>query len=576
MKKLIITLFMATALTASADTDLSALTDTIRLLRPVSGARIESRPGPAINPTPKSARFSGSTVDIGRGFTIASCPVGIPRSIPVVTEGGMPLSVTVTGEGAPGSYSLSATPERVTVEGADADGAFYGLQTLRQLIDGNRLALAEITDEPALARRGVVEGFYGNPWSHAKRMSLMEFMGANKLNAYLYGPKDDPYHSSPNWRKPYPEAQAAELRELVDAARRNHVRFIWAIHPGRDIRWDKADYDSLVGKFSMMYDLGVRDFALFFDDIEGAGANPERQSELLNRLTREFVARKGDVGSLIMCPTDYSGLWANPTERGSLAYFGRTLDKSIDVFWTGDFVCSDLTPKTLEFVDTRIRRPALYWWNFPVTDYARHIVMQGPVYGLDPTVDATTAAGIVSNPMEHAEASKAAIYSVADYAWNPAAYNALDSWERALADMMPECADAYRTFAIHSCDTETGYRRDESWNLSMRSADSLRVEMERLKVAPATIRRLASNRALVDELDPWLTQAEALAARVIGALDLLEKGSSMTDAEYAEAYAALTMTEAEREAYVAHKVGTLRLQPFYEAALRHLASRRKN
>ena len=57
-----------------------------------------------------------------------------------------------------------------------------------------------------------------------------------------------------------------------------------------------------------MYDLGVRDFAIFFDDISGEGTNPLKQTELLNRLTDDFVKAKGDVSPLTVCPTDYSSL----------------------------------------------------------------------------------------------------------------------------------------------------------------------------------------------------------------------------------------------------------------------------
>ncbi len=108
-----------------------------------------------------------------------------------------------------------------------------------------------------------MEGFYGTPWSHEVRLSLIDFYGRNKMNDYLYGLKDDPYHSSPYWRQPYPEQEAKQIHELVEACKANRVNFVWAIHPGKDIRWDKADYDSLVSKLDMMYDLGVRSFALF-------------------------------------------------------------------------------------------------------------------------------------------------------------------------------------------------------------------------------------------------------------------------------------------------------------------------
>ena len=50
--------------------------------------------------------------------------------------------------------------------------------------------------------RGVIEGFYGEPWTFADRESLMPFCRENKLNAYIYAPKDDLYHRT-KWRESY-------------------------------------------------------------------------------------------------------------------------------------------------------------------------------------------------------------------------------------------------------------------------------------------------------------------------------------------------------------------------------------
>ena len=82
---------------------------------------------------------------------------------------------------------------------------------------------------------------YGTPWSHEARLRQLRFYGENKLNTYIYGPKDDPFHSSPNWRKPYPAKEAARLAELVKVANENEVDFVWAIHPGLDIRCMDVD-----------------------------------------------------------------------------------------------------------------------------------------------------------------------------------------------------------------------------------------------------------------------------------------------------------------------------------------------
>ena len=483
-----------------------------------------------------------------------------------------------------GAYRLTIDGKGISILGYDERGAFYGLQTLRQIVaqaESGLLPCVRVNDWPDLPSRGVVEGFYGTPWSHQARLSLIDFYGRYKMNTYIYGPKDDPYHSSPDWRKPYPEDEAADIKELVEACRANYVDFVWAIHPGQDIKWNEEDYAALVAKFENMYALGVRAFAIFFDDISGDGANPYRQVELLNRLGEEFVKVKGDVAPLIICPTDYNRSWANPTERGSLAVYGRELDPSVRVFWTGDYVCSDLTPATLEWVGSRIQRPALYWWNFPVTDYCRHIVMQGPVYGLDQTLTAENLCGFVSNPMEHAEASKLALYGVADYTWNIEDYDPHANWERGLGVLAGEDAwEAYRTFAIHSCDTESGYRRDESWetevfdfdDYTQQQYDALLEEFRRVEAAPEEMAENCSNEALMRELSPWLEEFGKLGARGVRTLELIKVFESGDAAAFWSAYTANLMSPEEKAAYEAHKSGSMKLNPFCERAMDGMAA----
>ncbi|WP_302151640.1 beta-N-acetylglucosaminidase domain-containing protein [uncultured Alistipes sp.] len=551
--------------------------------------------GIVINPTPHSLEvdaaqrldISGGVVvkDRRRAFGDELDFLAVGAKGPVVDiDFGAKRAVKAGVKPLSGAYELRVGPKGVSIVGYDERGAFYGIQTLRQLAAspaaaGGKLPAVVVNDYPDLPLRGVVEGFYGTPWSHEVRLSLIDFYGRYKMNCYLYGPKDDPYHSCPDWRKPYPEKEARNIRELVEACRRNRVDFVWAIHPGQDIKWNEEDYANLVRKFEWMYDLGVRSFAIFFDDISGEGTNPVRQTELLNRLNEEFVKAKGDVAPLTVCPTDYSKLWANPTPQGSLSIYGKTLDPSVAVFWTGDVVCSDLTPETMEWVNSRIRRPAFYWWNYPVTDYVRHIIMQGPVYGLDTTLSADDLCGLVSNPMEHGEASKLALYGVADYTWNVAAYNPIDNWERGLAVLAPEVRDAYRTFAIHSCDTETGYRRDESWETeTFRLADhtperaaALRAELERVVRVPAEMEH-CDNGLLLAELRPWLVEFGKLGERCLRTLDLMELYNGGDDAAFWAAYVANRMTPEELKAYEAHKSGTMKLQPFYEQGMDDMAS----
>ena len=549
--------------------------------------------GPVINPVPHVLELDPDerTVDIARGVWIVDRHEAFVRDVDFLTFGDKKAprldidfhpkkAVKAGAKAVSGAYLLDINEDGISIMGYDERGAFYGLQTLRQIVEQNRdgkLPCLSINDWPDLPARGVVEGFYGTPWSHEARLSLIDFYGRFKMNTYVYGPKDDPYHSSPYWRDPYPTAQARNISELVRACERNRVDFVWAVHPGQDIQWNEEDYGRLVAKFEAMYDLGVRAFAIFFDDISGEGTDPMRQVELLNRLTAEFVAVKGDVAPLIICPTDYNRSWANPTDKGSLAVYGRELDSSVRVFWTGDAVCSDVTASTLKWVGERIQRPALVWWNFPVTDYCRNIVMQGPAYGLEKNLGPDNLCGLLTNPMEHAEASRLALYGVADYAWNTKDYDALSSWERALALLAGEEAlDAYRTFAIHSCDTESGYRRDESWETeTFRLEDdwtaeqyaALSEEFGKIEDVYVEMSEKCRNDALMRELHPWLKEFSKLGTRGRKALDLIRIYETKDNAAFWSAYVDNLMSPADRDAYEAHKSGTLKLQPFYENAM---------
>lgn len=299
-------------------------------------------------------------------------------------------------------YFLKIEKDRIIIAGADERGTYYGVQTLAQLLTLDKLPLAEVADYPDVPYRGVVEGFYGTPWSQEDRIRQLDFYGRNKMNVYLYGPKDDPYHSTPHWRKPYPAQEAERLKQLVDRARDNNVIFYWAIHPGQDIRWNEEDRELLLQKFESMYQLGVRGFAVFFDDISGEGTKADKQAELLNYIDNHFVQVKKDVAPLVMCPTEYNKSWTK-VEGGYLTTLGEKLNKDIQIMWTGNRVIATIDRPTLDFINPLIKRKAYIWWNFPVSDYVRDHLLMGPVYGNGLDIEDGMSA-FVSNPMEHAEA----------------------------------------------------------------------------------------------------------------------------------------------------------------------------
>ena len=124
-----------------------------------------------------------------------------------------------------------------------------------------------MADYPSFPERGIVEGFYGTPWSSQDRLDVLRFEGQHGMNVYYYAPKDDPYHRK-LWREPYPPEKIGALKELVDAARANFVDFCFAISPGLSMTYsDDEEFAKLTTKLESVEKLGVSCFALFLDDV---------------------------------------------------------------------------------------------------------------------------------------------------------------------------------------------------------------------------------------------------------------------------------------------------------------------
>lgn len=349
------------------------------------------------------------------------------------------------------------TQGHIIVEGNDSAGLFYGVQTLNQLLSTDRLYNCRIEDYPEIQARGLVEGFYGKPWTHKQRLSQLEFMGKNKLNIYIYAPKDDPYHRD-KWREPYPPSEMKRVQQLIKVAKANQVEFIFAIAPGLDIQFDGLqgyrDFAALKSKLELLYDAGVRSFAVFFDDIDDkSGA---KQAQLINKIEREFIATKPDVKSLLTVPTEYFSADMFETNGANKQYtkeFSATLLGDIRVMYTGaGVVNSAISLEDITKVNAIYRRNMSIWWNYPANDYFSAKLALGPLEGLAATVGHTDF--LVINPMEHANMSNITLQTAGEFAWNPKIYNSELAWRRAIAQQFGELAASMQIFADHSTHLE--------------------------------------------------------------------------------------------------------------------------
>ena len=462
-------------------------------------------------------------------------------------------------------YYISVGKNQVVIAGNDEAGTYYGVQTFLQMASQPEVMAAEVQDWPDVLERGVVEGFYGNPWSHTDRLRQFDFYGKNKLNVYIYGPKDDPYHRN-QWREAYPEEEAKRISELAKAAAQNKVDFVWAMHPGGDIQWNEADFNSSIQKLEWMYALGVRAFAIFFDDIFGAEQSKgEKQAEYMNFLNREFVQKHADVAPLILCPTEYNKSWAG---KNYLPALGRTMDKDIRIMWTGATVVDMINKSDMDWINERIQRNAYIWLNYPVNDFCIDHMLMGPTYGNDLDI-AEQLSGFVSNPMEYAEASKVSLYSIADYTWNMDAYDSKASWERALQVLMPEHVEAFRIFCQHNVDlgpTGHGLRRQgesaafkkaaEAFSASLangydaEAVEAMTKEFTAMIAAADELLTSTEEPEMIAEIAPWLQVMKIMGQRgetMMSLYTLLEKGDEQG---FIAAYEQLAQLEQAQKAVI--------------------------
>ena len=179
--------------------------------------------------------------------------------------------------------------------------------------------------------RGIVEGFYGTPWTFEDRADLIKFCGEKKLNSYIYAPKDDPYHRN-KWREQYPKDKIQELKNLIRLANEYKVKFIFAVSPGLDLNFigEKAnkDFDSLMTKLNSIYNIGCRDFAVFFDDIKAGKDSGKNQANFLNKLQETLNSKYSDINRLITVPTDYT-LYSMIDKEGNIRQYTKDFSSGL-------------------------------------------------------------------------------------------------------------------------------------------------------------------------------------------------------------------------------------------------------
>lgn len=441
----------------------------------------------------------------GKGIMFEENGVNISAEIRDLTE---------FAYGADEGYILTVTAEGVKIEAQTERGLHYAVMTLLQLTEDGKCPAVTVKDAPRNPIRGVIEGFYGTAWTHEYRKDLFKFMGENKMNAYIYAPKDDPKHRA-QWRSLYTGAELQRMTDLITTANDNQVKFIYAISPGGDINLGsgyEADFKKLMAKCEQIYELGCRDFAIFLDDIPTLDA--KGHAKLLNDFQTRFVETHEGVSNLIAITTEYG----DPFLTDYTNQIAPLIHKDVVLMWTGPGVIPEsITNQSLRHIIKTYGRKVLIWWNYPVNDTLANHLFMGPCVGLEKTLYQSIT-GLTANPMNQGYASMVPLFTTGDYLWNPEAYDSEKSLIAACETLMPDASEALLDFISMTC--ASGINRNTDSVELKKLLDSFKKEAsaETIQALSAYFRKMvenadailaSSNTDMIREIREWVEKYRA-------------------------------------------------------------------
>lgn len=286
---------------------------------------------------------------------------------------------------------------------------------------------------------GVIEGFYGIPWSWNDRLDYVDFLKEHQFGLYIYGPKED-FLLRENWRKPYTEQGLESLKRLSDAYHKKGLEFGIAFSPFQAyLDWGPESRRQLLDKIEELNQVDADLLCILFDDMKGdIPGLADLQVEICN-----YIAEESSAHRFIMCPTYYSydpileGLFG-PMPENYLEDLGKQLDKRFDIFWTGPEVWAvPFEADHLIEVGEKLRRKPLFWDNYPVNDVKNwcYLFLEPFKNRLHQMEELTS--GHLINPMNQALLSRIPLATLSDLYRFKEQYNPEESFKRAVRNQLP-------------------------------------------------------------------------------------------------------------------------------------------
>ncbi|MCK5131237.1 MAG: beta-N-acetylglucosaminidase domain-containing protein [Candidatus Sabulitectum sp.] len=214
---------------------------------------------------------------------------------------------------------------------------------------------------------GIVEGYYGKPFTEKQRKILLDELSSLENPAYFFAPKDDPWHRL-LWREPYPDKEWLSLQSCMGGA----TSFFFSISP-----WKFQDHEWKIarGKLLRSVDSGAAGLSILFDDVpdKSAGKLAERQMNFAMR------ALEGTDLPVILCPSVYCGEFLERFSEAEeyLRVWREMIPADWGSFWTGPMVVSEEL-SDLHLAEELLGGKPVIWDNVLATDYClRRVYLAG-------------------------------------------------------------------------------------------------------------------------------------------------------------------------------------------------------
>lgn len=330
---------------------------------------------------------------------------------------------------------------RIEVATSSASGAYYALCRLEQLGAEGRLAQDfAISETPAVALRGALEGTAGYPWSHRDRLDFVRAIGRSKLNRFFLVPPGEPMLSE-KWREPFTSNDLDRFRELLLAAKDNFVTVVCGLNLGLSFNFSNdADYEALIGKLNALRGAGVRHFLLDFHDAGPTREPPAdklkplavAQAQLATRVS-EHLRQPGDGFELYLIPSLISD---SVVRGGYLRELDAHLPADVSVVLAGAEDSNAASARETSGYRELTHRRAIVIDYFLANDGSDWRPFLGAKNGTSERLEGL--GGVVGASLPQPHVTMIPMATLADYLWDPRGYNPGNSLEVAIKIMFDD------------------------------------------------------------------------------------------------------------------------------------------